>query len=228
MLLLANKALRVARQRPAKLWQNLRGYLLFSIHSRLARMFYQGNQSRVYLGRNVRLQRLGALSAEKHASIRIGDHSIIYEKAMIEAYGNAKIELGERAVIGDIRIIARDSVKIGKRALFSWNVFIQDFTPHPVNPERRAEQMTYITEQFMPRFEDARALRVETGFQWEIPTDPIEIGDDVWFGAGTTILGGAKIGSGCVIAAGAVVTRGEYPARSILAGNPARVVRTIE
>jgi acetyltransferase-like isoleucine patch superfamily enzyme len=37
------------------------------------------------------------------------------------------------------------------------------------------------------------------------------IGDDVWFGANTTILPGVKIGSGSIIARGAVVTRGKYP-----------------
>lgn len=168
------------------------------------------------------------VSAETAARITIGDHSIIYENAMIEAYGNARIAIGERSVVGDVRIIARESITIGKRALFSWNVFIQDFVPHPVNPERRAEQMNHITDQFLPRFEDERVSRLDSSFQWAAPTAPIEIGDDVWFGANTTILSGVKIGSGSVIAAGAVVTKGEYPARSLLAGNPAKVVRTIE
>lgn len=49
----------------------------------------------------------------------------------------------------------------------------------------------------------------------------VEIGDDVWIGAGCTILDGARIGSGAVIAAGSVV-RGEVAAGEIWGGVPAR------
>jgi len=53
---------------------------------------------------------------------------------------------------------------------------------------------------------------------------PITIGNDVWIGCGATILKGAVIGDGCVVGAGAVCA-GRYPAHSLVAGNPARVVR---
>jgi len=52
----------------------------------------------------------------------------------------------------------------------------------------------------------------------------IIIENDVWIGAGTTILGGAKINKGVVIGAGSVVT-GELPANSICAGVPAKVLK---
>jgi galactoside O-acetyltransferase len=48
--------------------------------------------------------------------------------------------------------------------------------------------------------------------------------DDVWLGAGVTVLGGVRMGSGSVAAAGAVVTR-DVEARQVCAGVPARVVR---
>jgi PAS domain S-box-containing protein len=52
----------------------------------------------------------------------------------------------------------------------------------------------------------------------------IVVEDDVWVGRGATILSRVHIGKGAVIGAGAVVT-GDVPANTIVAGNPARVVR---
>lgn len=56
---------------------------------------------------------------------------------------------------------------------------------------------------------------------------PIVIEDDVWIGAAATVMQGVTIGAGAVIAAGAVVTR-DVPARTLAAGVPARVVKTID
>ena len=53
---------------------------------------------------------------------------------------------------------------------------------------------------------------------------PVVIGNDVWIGSRVTILPGVNVGDGCIIAAGAVVTK-SAPPYSIVAGNPARVVK---
>jgi acetyltransferase-like isoleucine patch superfamily enzyme len=53
----------------------------------------------------------------------------------------------------------------------------------------------------------------------------IVIEDDCWVGSNTTFLDGAHVGRGCVVAAGSLV-RGEIPPYSIVAGAPARVLRS--
>lgn len=55
---------------------------------------------------------------------------------------------------------------------------------------------------------------------------PITVGDSVWFGASVSVLPGVSIGSGCVIGAGSVVTH-DIPPYSVAAGNPCKVIRTI-
>jgi acetyltransferase-like isoleucine patch superfamily enzyme len=62
----------------------------------------------------------------------------------------------------------------------------------------------------------------------DAPTNhaPVSIGNNVWIGANSMVLAGAVIGDHSVVAAGSIVT-GTIPARSLSAGSPARVIRTL-
>ncbi len=56
---------------------------------------------------------------------------------------------------------------------------------------------------------------------------PIVIEDNVWIGGGAILLPGVKIGRNAVVGAGAVVPS-HVPANSVVAGNPAKLIREIE
>lgn len=222
---LLSKAARVARHRPTRIYQLARGYLLFMCTRFLRRVFPPPGTT---FGRNVRLQRLsGVLAEHPHATISIGDHAIIYEDSRIEAYGKGAVSLGAQSIMGGAKINARYRISIGERFLASWNIFIQDFDPHPVDASLRAAQVASMVSEFRPRF-DGAALNAPPITGWEFPGDEIVIGDDVWVGANATILKGAKIGKGSIVASGAVVLKGEYPDHSLIAGNPAKAVKKIE
>jgi len=55
---------------------------------------------------------------------------------------------------------------------------------------------------------------------------PIHIGDDVWIGGSCTILPGITIGDNSIVAAGSIVTK-DVPSNTVVAGNPARVIKSI-
>lgn len=56
---------------------------------------------------------------------------------------------------------------------------------------------------------------------------PLTVGNNVFIGMNAVLLGGAVIGDNCIIGAGSVV-KGKVPSGTVVAGNPARVVCTIE
>lgn len=89
-------------------------------------------------------------------------------------------------------------ITIGNDALIGHNVVLATLN-HTLNPERRAN----------------------------LEPAPIHIGDHVWIGSNATVLAGVTIGEGAVVAAGAVVTK-DVPARTVVGGVPARVIRTID
>lgn len=60
--------------------------------------------------------------------------------------------------------------------------------------------------------------------QGRLPTRPVVIGDDVWIGTRAILLPGVCVGDHSIIGAGAVVTK-NVEAWTVVAGNPARVVR---
>jgi acetyltransferase-like isoleucine patch superfamily enzyme len=83
----------------------------------------------------------------------------------------------------------------------------------PLDPEQRGNYRRDVAEGRLP---SARA-----------PGRPVHIGDNVWIGFGSCILPGVSIGEGSIVGARAVVTEA-VPPYTIVAGNPARVVRTLE
>lgn len=125
--------------------------------------------------------------------------------------GRIKVESGVRADNGynihvgahfyaNFHCILLDSgeIRIGKNALLGPGVSL--VTPdHPMDSSQRYEGLEYAK--------------------------PKVIGDNCWLGAGATVIGRVTLGDNVVVGAGAVVTR-SFGDNVVLAGVPARVIRT--
>lgn len=154
----------------------------------------------VRIGKDVTFQNPQYLHFGK--GVGIGKHSYFLP---LDSYAgikyNPKIEIGDGCWIG-IRnsFAAIDEIKIGNHVLFAGYVHISD---HSHGYE---DIMKPIAPQKL------------------ISKGPVVIEDDCWLGFGCEILSGVHIGKHSVVAARAVVTK-DVPAYSIVAGNPACVVK---
>ena len=115
---------------------------------------------------------------------------------------DAVLTIGDNCGFTGAVVVAAKRVAIGDRVLVGGNAQIVDTDFHPLTPEGRAEDI------------NAGSSR------------PITIEDDVFIGMNSLILKGVTLGEGCVVGAGSVVSR-DVPPRTIVAGNPAQVVRSL-
>jgi len=134
-------------------------------------------------------------------------------------------EIGARTVfaestLGDYSYVVNDSniiyTTIGKFCSIAAHTRI-----NPGNhPMQRASQ-AHFTYRASAYFEDAQDEAAF--FDWR-RSMLVTIGHDVWIGHGAIVLAGRSIGTGAVVAGGAVVTK-DVPDYTIVAGNPARIIR---
>lgn len=134
-------------------------------------------------------------------------------------------EIGARTVfaestLGDYSYVVNDSnviyTTIGKFCSIAAMTRINPGN-HPMD---RASQ-SHFTYRASAYFEDAQDDAAF--FDWR-RAHAVTIGHDVWIGHGAIVLAGRSIGTGAVVAGGAIVTKDVAP-YTIVAGNPARVVR---
>ena len=130
-------------------------------------------------------------------------------------------EIGDETKIGTFVEIQKGA-KIGRRVKVSSHTFICEgveiedhvFVGHSV---------TFINDPY-PRAVTATG-ELQTGADWIVVPTVVRRGASI--GSGSTILCGVEIGEHAIVGAGSVVTR-NVPARTIVAGNPARVLRRLD
>ncbi|UCD55377.1 MAG: acyltransferase [Candidatus Omnitrophota bacterium] len=153
------------------------------------------------------------LNNVKRGQLVIGDYAILrYSKLF--CFGKGKLTIGNYCYLGDFtQIDAAEEVTIGNYCMLSNRIVIQDHTSHPLCPRKRRKQLI--------------GLQKTPTNVYDTVIKKVAIEDDVWIGMDALILKGVTIGRGSIVAARAVVTS-DVPSYSIVAGNPARVVKTIK
>ncbi len=179
---------------------------------------------RVHYGKNLLLNGIPMIYANPGSSIEIGDNVKInssflsnliglYQRSIIITRSeNAKIIIGNNVGISGTTIYARKGIYIGNNTAIGANCKIIDNDFHPIDAQKRIE-----------------LLQDERGGDYAqyIPTKEIKIGSNCFIGCNVIILKGTILGDGCVVGAGAVVS-GKFENDSLIAGNPAKVIRSLK
>jgi acetyltransferase-like isoleucine patch superfamily enzyme len=135
----------------------------------------------------------------------------------INLYGCA---VGDDTKIGAFVEIQKNST-VGRRCKISSHTFVCEgvtiednvFIGHGV---------VFINDSY-PRATTAEG-EIQTEKDWKVETTVVKRGASI--GSGATVLSNVTIGENAIVGAGSVVTR-DVPANSIVAGNPARVIRAL-
>ena len=147
-------------------------------------------------------------------NVVIGSHCVM-GGGCIALYGG-KISIGNNVYIGPgTSLQAKESITVGDNVIIANNVILLDNNNHPTSPEMRLKMSAckdYLHDEL---------------WTWQYAESaPIVIEENVWIGRDARILKGVTIGKGSIVALGAVVTK-DVPPYSVVAGNPARVVKEL-
>jgi acetyltransferase-like isoleucine patch superfamily enzyme len=134
----------------------------------------------------------------------------------------ARRRFGRRvAVFGDFTVIQPRNVRIGSNCAINHGVFIIGKCGIDIGDEVVLSARVMLIDATL----DPATFGEPSDRKYV--DDPIRIERGAWIGAGAIILPGVTIGERSVVGAGSVVTH-DVPPLSVVAGNPARLIRKID
>jgi UDP-2-acetamido-3-amino-2,3-dideoxy-glucuronate N-acetyltransferase len=147
--------------------------------------------------------------------VKIGEGVRIFK--FVNLYG---CSIGDGSKIGTFVEIQKNA-SVGKNCKISSHTFICEGV-HIEDNVFIGHGVTFVNDMY-PRATNEDGSQ-QTEADWTLVETHIKKGASI--GSGATILGGVTVGERAIVGAGSVVTK-DVPPGSIVAGNPARVIRSI-
>jgi acetyltransferase-like isoleucine patch superfamily enzyme len=168
-------------------------------------------------GRSLMVDGRVVVQVRHRGSITIGNNVAIRSRfrsnlvgltgpTVFQCIRDGRISIGDNTGCSSTVFSARSRIAVGRHVKIGGNVRIYDHDFHAVDHLARRD----------PQQDTAQCKSA-----------PVVIGDDVFIGANSIILKGVTIGDRSIIGAGSVVSLKEIPPDSLVAGNPARVIKNL-
>ncbi len=151
------------------------------------------------------------IKIQKNSILQISPGSIVEARLDFECDKSA-IRIGNNTFIGASHLVCSKEINIGNDVLIAWGCTIVDHNSHAIEFTGRQKD---VADWFQGKKDWSSVVRQE-----------INIMDKAWIGFNSIILKGVTIGEGAIVGAGSVVTK-DVPPWTIVAGNPAKVIREI-
>jgi acetyltransferase-like isoleucine patch superfamily enzyme len=160
--------------------------------------------------------------SEDRKYVSIGKDGIIKASFVFESK-NGNVIIGNNVHIGGAVFISRTSIIVDNDVTMAWDIILYDHDSHSIHWEYRLND----NNQCYKDYNDHNGNNVYNKDWSNVVSKPIHICSKVWIGFGVTILKGVTIGEGAVVGAKSVVTK-DVPPWTVVAGNPARVVKQLK
>lgn len=155
--------------------------------------------------------------------VSVGTENVLCCLVVLENL-TGRVNIGNRSYIGSgTKLIASTSISIGNDVMISWGCTVVDHDSHSLDYRLRADDIKSWRKGLIKG-----GLRMAAANKnWTyVQQAPISIHDKAWIGMDVLILKGVTIGEGAIVAARSVVTK-DVPPWTLVAGNPAREIRSL-
>jgi len=162
--------------------------------------------------------RAGAARVASRGRIGGSTHVLFGPRTRALVLAPGSLSLGTGVVLrGDAQIYVQGECTFGRDVFVNRWFSLSCYEAVAIGDRVRIGERVSIHDENHDTASDVRAFL----------TERVTLGEAAWIGAGVTILPGSTIGAGSIVGAGSVV-RGEIPPRSLAAGVPARVIRSLD
>lgn len=162
---------------------------------------FLSKKSSLYVGVYTTVQTPTVITIMNNAKLIVGQNVMIHRGTKIVVHENGSLKINDYTYINEnSRVHCKKCISIGKRCAISWNTNILDTDIHTI--------------QYSEEGKNNHDYRVN-------------IGNEVWIGANSTVLKGTIIEDNCIVAANSLAM-GRLKSRYIYGGNPCKELKTFE
>jgi acetyltransferase-like isoleucine patch superfamily enzyme len=158
--------------------------------------------SEVFFGTIKKIQNSCTLTIDEGSHV---SGQIIFERQ------DAHVSIGKNTSMAG-SLVCAEQIVVGDDVLIAWGCYIVDHNSHSIFFHERKDD---VKKWYNGEKDWTHVIR-----------KPVVIKDKAWIGFNSVILKGVTINEGAIVGAGSVVTK-DVPPYTIVAGNPARIIREI-